>query len=146
MEYKRFDHTLYVRLDRGEEILASLKKLSEAEDIRLADVRGLGATDDFAVGVYDVETRKYYPLAFTGAHEITSLLGNINTMDGAFYCHLHMSAGDVTGRVVGGHLSRCVISATAELVISVTDGEVDRFRDEAETGLNLFCFKDGKTL
>ena len=40
----------------------------------------------------------------------------------------------------------CVISATGELVVSVTDGEVDRFRDEAGTGLNLFSFKDGTTL
>ncbi len=146
MEYKRFGNTLYVRLDRGEEILTDMKKLAEAEGIRLADVRGIGATDDFTVGVYDVAERRFHPLTFTGAHEITSLIGTINTMDGAFYCHLHMNAGDVTGRVVGGHLSRCVISATGELVVSVTDGEVDRFRDEAGTGLNLFSFKDGTTL
>ena len=146
MEYQRFGNTVYARLDRGEDILEDLKKLALAEDIRLASVVGLGAVDDFTVGVYDVEKRAFGPLTFTGAHEITSLLGNINTMDGAFYCHLHMSAGDATGRVVGGHLSRCVISATAELVITVTDGCVDRFRDEAETGLNLFLFKDGKKL
>ncbi len=98
------------------------------------------------MGVYDVAERRYHPLTFTGAHEITSLLGNINTMDGAFYCHLHMNAGGVDGRVVGGHLNRCVISATGELVVSVVDGRVDRFRDEADTGLNLFSFEDGKTL
>ena len=146
MEYKRFGDTFIVRLDRGEEIIESLGRLSEAENIRLADVRGLGATNDFTVGVYDVEERLYHPLSFTGPHEIVSLTGNINTMAGGFYCHLHMSAGDLTGRVVGGHLTRCRISATGELVITLVNGRVDRRRDDAVTGLNLFAFEDGKTL
>ena len=146
MEYQRFGNTLYVRLDRGEEILESLKKLSLAEDIRLAEVRGLGATDDFTVGVYDVDKRQFLPLTFTGPHEIVSLTGTVNTMDGAYYSHLHMSAGDIRGQVKGGHLSRCRISATAELVITVTEGTVDRRHDEAVTGLNLFAFPEGKTL
>ena len=29
---------------------------------------------------------------FAGSFEIVSLTGTINTMDGEFYCHLHMSA------------------------------------------------------
>ena len=116
MEYKRFGNTLYVRLDRGEEIIDSMRRLAGAENIRLAEVRGLGAIDDFTVGVYDVGTWKYHPLSFTGQHEITSLFGTINTMDGAFYCHIHMTAGNITGAVVGGHLNRAVISATADQV------------------------------
>jgi predicted DNA-binding protein with PD1-like motif len=146
MEYQRFENTLLVRLDRGEEIVDSMRRLAAAEDIRLAHVSALGAVDDFTVGVYDVGTWKYHPLSFTGQHEITSLFGTINTMDGAFYCHIHMTAGNITGAVVGGHLNRAVISATAELVVTVTDGTVDRVKDEAVTGLNLFSFEDGVKL
>lgn len=146
MEYKRFGDTIYARLDRGEEILSCMEKLAGAEGIRLADIRGLGAIDEFTVSVYDVDERKFYPHTFTGPHEVTSLAGSINTMGGKFYAHLHMSAADTECRVVGGHLNRARISGTGELVLSVTDGTVDRFRDEAVTGLNLFCFEDGKTL
>ena len=146
MEYKRFGNTIIVRLDLGEEILESMKKLAEAENIRLASVSGLGATDDFTAGVYDVEKRTFLPLSFTGAHEITSLTGTIDTMGGSFYCHLHMSAANAAGLVVGGHLSRCRISATAELVITVINGSMDRVLDEAVTGLNLFRFEGGTVL
>ncbi|HIR12800.1 MAG TPA: DNA-binding protein, partial [Candidatus Choladousia intestinavium] len=68
-----------------------------------------------------------------------SLTGTINTMDGNFYCHLHISAGNEKGQVFGGHLNKAVVSATCEVVIRVISGTVDRYFDE-EIGLNLFQF------
>ena len=43
MEYRRFGNTVVMRIDRGEEILASLTALCKKEDIRLASVDALGA-------------------------------------------------------------------------------------------------------
>ncbi len=68
-----------------------------------------------------------------------SLTGTINTMNGEFYTHIHMSAGNDKGEVFGGHLNKAVVSATCEMVIDVIDGSVDRKYDE-ETGLNVFRF------
>lgn len=140
MEYKRFGNTVYARFDLGEEVTEQLRAVAEAENIRLAHVRALGATDSFTVGVYDTEAKVYHALDFTGAHEIVSLTGTVNTMDGKYYSHLHMSAANVKGQVVGGHLNRCRISATCEMVIEITDGKLDRSYDDV-TGLNLFDFK-----
>ena len=61
-------------------------------------------------------------------------------MDGEYYAHLHMSAGNEKGEVIGGHLNRAVVSAVCEMVISVIDGKVDRIYDEG-TGLNIFKFE-----
>ena len=60
-------------------------------------------------------------------------------MDGEYYAHLHMSAGNEKREVFGGHLNRAVVSAVCEMVISVIDGKVDRIYDEG-TGLNIFKF------
>ena len=139
MEYRKFDNTYIVRMDPGEEILAQVKELALAEHIRLASVQALGAVNDFTVGVFKTDEKKYYSNAFQGSYEIVSLTGTINTMDGAFYCHLHMSAGDDQGRVVGGHLNRAVVSATCEMVVTVLPGTVDRAFCP-EVGLNLFRF------
>ena len=139
MEYRKFDNTYIVRMDPGEEILAQVKELALAEHIRLATVQALGAVNDFTVGVFKTDEKKYYSNAFRGSYEIVSLTGTINTMDGAFYCHLHMSAGDDQGRVVGGHLNRAVVSATCEMVVTVLPGTVDR-AFSPEVGLNLFRF------
>lgn len=139
MEYKRFNKTIVVRIDRGEEILDKIKELSLKENIKLASVSALGATNDFTVGVYKVDEKKYYSNEFKGNFEIVSLTGTINTMNGEFYTHIHMSAGNEKGEVFGGHLNRAMVSATCEMIINIIDGEVDRYHDE-EIGLNLFKF------
>ena len=139
MEYRRFGNTIVARIDRGEEILAAVREIAGAEHIQLASVSALGATNDFTVGVYNVDEKQYHANDFKGNFEIVSLTGTINTMDGEFYTHLHMSAGDEQGQVFGGHLNRAVVSAVCEMVITVIDGVVDR-RFSEEIGLNLFRF------
>lgn len=139
MEYKRFENKIIMRLDKGEEILEQIKNVSLKENIKLANVSGLGATGDFTVGVYDVLKKKYFSNNFQGNFEIVSLTGTINTMNDEFYTHLHMSCGNDSGVVYGGHLNKAIISATCEIVIDIIDGKVDRKFDE-EIGLNLFKF------
>ena len=143
MEYKRFGNKIIVRIDKDEEILEKVKELALKEKIRLAAVQALGATNSFTVGVYNVAEKKYYANTFSGSFEIVSLTGTINTMNGEFYTHLHMSAGNDKGEVFGGHLNRAVVSATCEMVVDVLDGMVDRAYDPV-TGLNLFKFQPVK--
>ena len=139
MEYRKFGDTYIVRMDPGEEILGQLRVFAEAEQVKLASVTALGAVKNFTVGVFDTGAKVYKSNRFQGVYEIVSLVGTINTMDGAFYCHLHMCAADQEGRAFGGHLNEAVISATCELVISCLPGRTDRvFSDEV--GLNLIAF------
>lgn len=140
MEYRKFGNTIFARIDRGEEILEKLEEISVKENIKLAHVSALGATNDFTVGVFNVDEKKYYSNSFSGNFEIVSLTGTVTTMNGEFYAHLHMSAGNDKGEVFGGHLNRARISATCEMVITVADGTVERKFNE-DVGLNLFDFQ-----
>ena len=137
MEYRRFGDTLVLRIDKGEEIIQSLRLAAEKEQVRLATVEALGAVDDFTVGVFDTVEKQYHANHFSGAFEIVSLTGTVTTQDGKFYAHLHMSAGDREGKVFGGHLNSATVSATCEMVVRALDGEVERQFDE-KVGLNLF--------
>ena len=139
MEYRKFGDTYIVRMDRDEEILAQLKIFAEKEQVKLASVTALGAVKDFTIGVFDTSAKAYHSNRFQGVYEIVSLVGTINTMNDAFYCHLHMCAGDQEGRAFGGHLNEALISATCELVLEIMDGTVER-RFDPETGLNLMEF------
>ena len=125
-------HCLGCPSSRGETI-------AQAEQIKLASVQALGAVGAFTVGVFHTAEKQFHAKSFTGDFESVSLTGTIITMDGAFYAHLHMSAGNERGEVFGGHLTRAVGSATCEMGITLIDGRVDRFRSE-EIGLNLFRF------
>ncbi len=137
MKYKKFNNTIVARIDKDEEILEKIKQIALKENIKLASVSALGATNDFTVGVFKVEEKKYYSNNFKGNFEIVSLTGTINTMNNEFYTHIHMSAGNDKGEVFGGHLNRAIVSATCEMIINIIDGTVDRYFDE-EIGLNLF--------
>lgn len=139
MDYRRFGDTIIARMDKGEEIVEQVRCIALKENIKLASVEALGALSEFHVGLFDVNEKKFHGNYFQGAYEIVSLTGTINTKDGEFYTHLHMSAADVEARVFGGHLVDATISATCEMVIRILDGCVDRkFSDEV--GLNLFEF------
>ena len=139
MEYRKFNNTIVARIDKGEEILEKIKEIALNERIKLANINALGATSDFTVGVFKTEEKKYYSNTFKGNFEIVSLTGTINTMNGEFYTHIHMSAGNDKGEVFGGHLNRAVVSSTCEMVINIIDGQVDRYLDE-QIGLNIFKF------
>ena len=139
MEYRRFNNNIVARIDRGEEILSSIKEIALKEKIKLANVNALGATNEFEVGVYIMDEKKYHSNIFKGDYEIVSLTGSINTMNDEFYTHIHMSCGDKEGHVVGGHLNKAIVSVTCEMFINIIDGKVDRKKEEV-TGINLFEF------
>ena len=81
MEYRKFDNVIIARIDKGEEILEQLKAIAINENIKLASINALGAINDFTIGVYKTDEKKYYSNSFKGYYEITSLTGTINTMD-----------------------------------------------------------------
>ena len=139
MEYKRFENTVFARIDKGEEIVETLKTICEKEDITIAYVNAIGAVGDFTVGVFKTAEKQYDSNRFQGDFEIVSLSGTVTQMNGAHYSHLHMSAADSEGRVFGGHLNRAVVSATCEMIITVSEGRIDR-KYSQDIGLNLLEF------
>ena len=136
MEAKQFGNTWIIRIQRGEEVVASLEKACRDNNIRLGVVSGIGAVGEATIGLYDVENQQYHSESYTGDMEIVSLAGNVTTMHGETYLHLHISLSDSSHKLFGGHLNRALVSATCEVFIQTIPGEVDRFKD-SETGLNL---------
>ena len=137
MEYKRETGKIIVRLDRGDEVISSLTKIIQKENLKGGFVSAIGAADVIEVGLYEVEKQHYLSKRFEGDFEILSCLGNVSRKDGEPYLHLHMSFSDKDYRVYGGHLSYCRISGTFECVIGLTQNEINRMKD-SKTGLNMF--------
>ena len=140
MEYMKFDDAYVVRLDRGEEIVESLTKICDREKITLATIEGIGAADHAVIGLYNVGEQVYHKTELNGPMEITALTGNVSTMDGKTYLHIHINLCDEKMNVKGGHLNECRISATAEITIRTVNGKVERFYDKNGVGLNLYQF------
>jgi len=136
MESKSFPNAYVLRIDPGEEVVQTILDFAKAKGVKLASVSGIGAADPIVIGLFETSSKQYHSRELVGDHEITSLLGNITTMAGETYLHLHATLGDSENKVYGGHLNSAIVSATCEVFIHVVDGEVDRYRDES-VGLNL---------
>ncbi len=141
MKYKQSNNFYFVRIDRGEEVLAKLKEVCEKENITLGKIEGLGATDKLTIGLFDIQEKFYHKTTLTGPMEIISFIGNISTSNGKTYLHCHINVCNKNMQIFGGHLNECFISATGEFVITKAEGTVERELDK-EIGLNLFKFID----
>lgn len=139
MEYRKFDDTYVVRLNKGEEISEKLKELCHKENIETAEITGLGASNLVEIGLFNTKTKEYKTNVFEGMFEISSLVGNATRKDGEVYLHLHINFSDESGIVKGGHMVRCNISATSEIIVNRVQGNVERKFDD-EIGLNLMKF------
>ena len=134
---KQLENTIIVRLDKGEEIHSCLREVCETYGVRAASVTGIGAAKGVTIGMYDLETGRYSDLQLPDFMEITNLSGNVSTLDGEAFLHLHITLADENGHAFGGHLKRAYIGATAEIFFTVYDTNIDRAHDDA-TGLNTF--------
>ncbi len=141
MEYGKIADRIVARLDPGEEIVKSVLAIAEREDIRLASVAAIGASDDVTLGIFDTKAKKYGSVRYSAHdYELASVAGNLSRKDGEPYLHLHAVIADpLHGECHGGHLSAAVVSATCEVFITEIGGEVGRKYSE-EIGLNLFAF------
>lgn len=99
-------------------------------------INGIGATDRVTIGLFETKLKQYHSKELTGDYEITSLLGNISTMNGEVYLHLHINLADSTYNTFGGHLNSAIIGGVGEFVIEEIEGEIERKFNE-EVGLNL---------
>ena len=140
MEYRKFSQGYVLRLDPGEEIVASLTRLVEQEQVQLGSVTAIGAANDVTIVIFSTQEKQYHARRYQGDYEISALVGNVTRKEGEPYLHLHITIGNpVTGEVHAGHLTSATISATLELFLQVWDGQVGRkFSDQV--GLNLFRF------
>jgi uncharacterized protein len=136
MKFKKSGGHYVVRVDKGEELVESLRRFARESGLKLGYVTGIGATDRVKIGLFDVTEKKFHQTELSGPHEVTSVAGNLTTMDGEPYLHLHVTVADAKHNVFGGHLVSARISATFEAFVTEAAGEVGRYRDE-KLGLNL---------
>ena len=134
MEYRKFDRDYYIRLDKGDEVIASLIALCEKEGITAGSVSGIGGCGYAAVGVFDLEKKEYVRREERTLLELVSLNGNITRYEGKPYAHVHaLFAYQKDGELgtLAGHLLEAQIELTGELVLSPENGGIGRRYDEA---------------
>ncbi len=134
METRKKDDRIFVRLERGEEVLDSLDRIREEYGITNGFFQGIGAVDKVKLGNYDVEEKEYHEKEVEGSFEVPSFSGNI----GPDKIHAHITVSDRTYSPKAGHCGMARVSGTFEVVILTTEGVPLKHQYDGETGLDVF--------
>ena len=137
MKWRREGSRIFIRLELGDEVHPSLEDVARREGISGGWFSGIGAASHVELGYYHLDRKDYERTPIAADVEVASASGSLGLVDGKPFVHLHAVVSDRQGVARGGHLFRAVTGATLEFLLLVSDGPIERTRDE-ETGLNLW--------
>lgn len=121
---------------KGEELMAGLDSFAREQAIDGAWVDIVGGAAAVTLGFYDPVAREYRWRSFEEPLEITGLHGDLSWVDGEPAWHVHGSFSRADFSVLGGHVKRCLIGLTGEVMLTPRRTRLTRVYDE-ETGLKL---------
>lgn len=136
MVYQVDGNTIVLVLEQGEDIVEAVTDLAREQNGKFGTVSGIGACDDVELNFYNLDTKTYKKKEIKEPLELISLLGNISHIDEKPFAHLHATFGTNQYETLSGHLTKAVVSATAEIVITMTNLDINR-KHNADIGLNL---------
>lgn len=136
MKRKKFGAYYVLRIEKGEDIIESLKRFANETKFFSAFFFGLGVGQDIELGYFDAAKKNYFKKQFRGEYEFSSLSGNISTFSQEPAIHCHVTIADSKFNAFGGHLFSAKVPATCEIVVFPFDEPLTRFEDD-QTGLRL---------
>ena len=144
MEYRKYGDTYYVRMDRGDEIIANILSLCGKENISSCTYSGIGGCGSAEIQTFIPETGQFETRTIEGMLELLNLNGNtVSDDEGRLYHHTHAVFAYKDGeehKVTGGHMKSIVVLYTAEITLRpVTGGQIGRAFDP-ETGTGFWRF------
>lgn len=144
MDYRKIKDTVYIRIDKGESVIETIKKVCEEENIRSGHFQGIGACDEAVLATWIPKKADFIHHTFSGMLEMVSLMGNISTdQDGNPYSHSHAVFSYLDEqekpKVVAGHLEEARVSYTGEIVLWTADNTIGRMKDSM-SGIDVWDF------
>ena len=143
MDYKKLGDKIYLRLDRGDEVILSILCVCKKERVLSATYSGIGGCGDVTVSTLIPEDNSFMPHNKTGLLEMISLNGNISADENnQIYSHAHAMFSYLNEKdelqFLGGHLTKAVISYTGEIVITPVKKGIIRRKQDNTTGITVW--------
>ena len=107
-------------LKRGDELISSVQKCAESAHLSSAVVSGgVGALDNPTIAYYSRSDHKYHKRTLDGGdYALLSASGNVTWLDNKPFAHIHVTLGDDSYNVVGGHLVKGTVAVVGELMVT----------------------------
>lgn len=144
MEYRKIGETYYIRMDRGDEIVSTLKNICRQEGILSATYSGIGGCSDVEMQVFIPERGEFETEKVEGPLELVSLMGNVVSDDSnQLFHHTHALftwPDNGEHKSISGHMKSSTVLYTAEIELCPVTGGVIRRQYDPETGTGFWKF------
>ena len=144
MDYRRMNDTYYIRIDKGEEIIAELLQVCHREDILSAVFTGIGGCSHAELQIFIPDKGTFETEIVEGMLELINVTGNIVSDHGQLFHHTHAVFSYKEGtedKMAAGHMKTMTVLYTAEIELRpVMSGVIGRKHDP-ETGTGFWCFE-----
>lgn len=123
METFDTDDYVFLRLEPGELIIASLKETARQKEIRVAAITsGVGMLSTVEFGFFCTARDDYDIYRIEEILDLSSIQGNITWLEHEPIPHVHMTMNDRSYRTYSGHIIEAWCHITMELFIRRLDG------------------------
>ncbi len=144
MDYRKYGETVYIRMDRGDEIISGILEVCRKEHIRSACYSGIGGCGEAEIQTFIPEKGEFELRKLRGLLELVSFTGNIVTDgNGELFHHTHAAFAykrENEHLFAGGHIKSVTVAYTAEIELRPVAGSgIGRQYDE-ETGTGFWHF------
>lgn len=140
MEYCKSQAGYFLRLFRGEDVIATIAAFVKERSLGGAFFTGLGAIEGVKLGYYDLHQKKYLDKEYPGDVELANMTGNVTYVDGEPFTHVHATIMTENFETASGHLFSAQVAVTVEVNLVATDTRMVREADPT-TGLKLIKFE-----
>lgn len=141
MDYRRDENTMYIRMDQGEEIMDTIQKICEKENIVSASFFGIGCCSGATIFSRFPDTMEDKEHSREDCLEMEHIAGTISRQaDGTIQKHAHavFSYIDMSRKqhIFAGHLISANILYTAEITMLISERPIERMID-SKTGIQV---------
>nr|MBN2276267.1 DNA-binding protein [candidate division Zixibacteria bacterium] len=131
MKYRPVEDGYLVLLERGENILESLRGFVKQHHIQAGIISGVGAVTEATLGIYDSEQKEFVTKTFMDELEVGHLSANISYPPDSDepFIHCHMVVSDRSLSAFTGHLVEATVLLTLEVYIRTLKDKITRTQD-----------------
>jgi predicted DNA-binding protein with PD1-like motif len=144
MDYRKFGKTVYVRMDKGDEIIENILDICKKENILSAIFSGIGGCSEAQIQTFLPESGTFETQTVSGMLEMVSLTGSvISDEQKELYHHTHGMFSYKDGDkhcVSAGHIKSITVLYTAEIELRPVEGGVINRQFNPETGTGFWSF------
>src|SRR3989344_2862866 len=138
MKIRDTEKGFIIKLERGEELIATLTDFCEKRGVRNAVFQGIGAVERVQIGYYDLGKKEYFFRSEPGVFEVASMQGNVALVEDRPFIHAHavLSRCDESLECIGAHIKEAYVAVTLEGFLTPVDISLGRELNDS-IGLKL---------